>query len=30
MTYRMFEAAGVPKDVVANYFRVFNEFLYGF
>ncbi|HEY6645024.1 hypothetical protein [Povalibacter sp.] len=30
LTYRMFEAAGVPKDVVSNYFRAFDEFLYGF
>jgi hypothetical protein len=30
LTYRMFEAAGVPKDVITNYFRAFNEFLYGF
>jgi RHS repeat-associated protein len=30
LTYRMFEAAGVPKDVMNNYFRAFDEFLYGF
>jgi hypothetical protein len=30
LTYRMFEAAGVSKDVVTNYFRALNEFLYGF
>jgi len=29
LTYRMFEAAGVPKDVVTSYFRAFDEFIYG-
>ena len=29
-TNRMFKVAGVPQDVVTNYVRAVDEFLYGF
>ncbi|HLL80276.1 MAG TPA: hypothetical protein VKT25_12290, partial [Ktedonobacteraceae bacterium] len=29
IAYGMFDAAGVPEDAVQNYFRAFNQYLYG-
>jgi len=28
ISYRMFEAAGVPEDVVSDYFKAFNKAIY--